>query len=345
VKRLFLLVLIASALLLNAARNVTAEGPSQPNQSTQAQTESQQHNPIPSPPVSPLVQPSPAPPAQRREAVTDDQGREASPSGNDLPAWLEAIATILLVGFALWQMRFIRRSTAATENAANAARDNAKAAKDAAIATERYVEMTEQMVKATKQSAHATELALNAERPFVFVEVLTVSAAEAMSYLITGEPAPSDAQVDITVALSLNNQGKGVAVVNSLKVSLIIATSKLLENRTKPVPLYKRRSEQFEYRIISTEQVRQHRAFCTRVSAKIWEDVKRSRLRLLISGVFRYQDVFGRHFWTRYCFEYRPPTGPQTIGSTGLTLPGTPGYLIVGPDGPEEKKTKHNRYK
>src|SRR5579875_2591185 len=60
---------------------------------------------------------------------------------SDLPAWLQAVATIGLLGFAFWQMRLISRSTTATENAAGAAAENAKAAKDAAEATERYVGM------------------------------------------------------------------------------------------------------------------------------------------------------------------------------------------------------------
>jgi hypothetical protein len=164
----FALILIASALLLSGARNVTAEGPSEPDQRSQTETPAQDHDALASPSPTIINQPAPQPTPNAGATYIYNQYKQSSPLG-DLPTWLEAIATILLVIFAGRQMQFVSRSTTATENAANAASENAKAAKDAAVATERYVEMTAQMVEATKQSAKATEAALHINRPFLLV--------------------------------------------------------------------------------------------------------------------------------------------------------------------------------
>src|ERR1700683_343706 len=95
-KLLSALILIVLALLLGAARNIT----------TEIKTSADQHNPVASPSIPAFVQPPRESSTQSREAVIKNQRSETGPSGDDLPAWLQAISTILLVGFAFWQMRF-----------------------------------------------------------------------------------------------------------------------------------------------------------------------------------------------------------------------------------------------
>jgi hypothetical protein len=136
-------------VLLSTQSSTPAKSPRQTNEGTEAETFAQQRSGVATQPPT-FHQAIPVPTALAGAHHYDNQHYEPRQLG-DLPGWLQAIATILLVIFAAWQMRFVRRGTTATENAANAARDNAKAAKDAAIATERYAEMTEQMVEAAKQ--------------------------------------------------------------------------------------------------------------------------------------------------------------------------------------------------
>lgn len=151
---------------------------------------------------------------------------------SDLPAWLQAVATIGLLGFAFWQMRLISRSTTATENAAGAAAENAKAAKDAAEATERYVGMTEQLVKATKQSADAAELALHIDRPFLLPDNFNFndsSIKKVAKMLKDGTPAlvisKSINPDTVPVAFSIKNHGKGPAVMNEVRARIAVLQS------------------------------------------------------------------------------------------------------------------------
>jgi hypothetical protein len=251
----FASILITSALLLSGARDATAESPSQPNQRSQTETQAQQHYAVASPAPAIVNQPSPKPTANTGATYIYNQYKQASPLG-DFPTWLEAIATILLVIFAGRQMRFVRRSTQATENAAKAASDNAQAARDAAIATERYVEMTEQMVEAAKQSARAAEagtvateqyvkltaelvrtsqetakiaeLALNVERPYVFIETQELKIREttgrglfAATILTTPADAPAT-YAEVSVSFTLKNRGKGIAKITGVKLRLLV---------------------------------------------------------------------------------------------------------------------------
>jgi hypothetical protein len=126
---LWALTLIALALLLSAA-SVTTESPSQPNQGTQTQSPAQQHSSTASPRMPALNQAAAKPTARKGRTNTDYECKQPGPWG-DFPTWLEAIATLGLVGFAAWQMRLIK-------DAAVAAKNNAEAAKlqaDAAIKT------------------------------------------------------------------------------------------------------------------------------------------------------------------------------------------------------------------
>lgn len=135
-KLLSTLILIASALLLSAASNVTAEGPSEPNQRSKTQPSPQAYSQIASPTMTATLQPTATPTAQAGATYTYNEYKQSSPWG-DLPTWLEAIATIGLVVFAFWQMDFVRRSTDSMEAATTAAGKAADTAERALIHAER----------------------------------------------------------------------------------------------------------------------------------------------------------------------------------------------------------------
>jgi hypothetical protein len=116
-----------------------------------------------------------------------------------LPGIVEAVSTLGLLGFALWQMGFVRRSTTATENAANAASENAIASKTA---------------------AEATNKALRAERPYLLVEKINL-------YGFPPKPPSSLDDLDsaITAAtFTLKNYGKGPALIEDVVVKLSIVS-------------------------------------------------------------------------------------------------------------------------
>src|SRR5712692_430857 len=126
-KPLSVLILIASVSLLSAARNVTAEGPSQPNQKTQTETAAQQHDAVASPSPTIIDQPSPAPTPKQTAGNTYNYYYPTKESGDSAGA-ISAFATIGLLIFAGWQTFLVNKT--------------AKAARDAVVATEQYVKLT-----------------------------------------------------------------------------------------------------------------------------------------------------------------------------------------------------------
>jgi hypothetical protein len=318
-----ILILIVSALLLSGARNITAEGPSQPNQSTQTQTPANEHSSVPGPSVSSVHQPTAVATAKPSATYIYNQYKQTSPWG-DVPTWLEAIATILLVIFAGRQMGSVKE-------AANAARDNADAAKDAVVSTKRYVEMTAQMVEATKQSARATELALNAERPYVFIEKqnpamylrITSLMREGPPINVAREPlkykgADESDTADISLTFELRNRGKGVAVVKTVLARMLLGAG-LFENENLALRTIGR-SDGIVRGGISVIGSGES-AECSVIGLSLPLDMVAQIIDLKISLYFaivvRYGDVYGRNFTPGFRFEYR---APAPIPNSSATL-------------------------
>jgi hypothetical protein len=120
-RKSFLLTQIPSALLLNGVGTLRTESPIQLNQGNQTQNRAQQHDATADLSASVVQQPTAARAASSGGTYIHNQYKQSRLLG-DFPTWLEAIATLLLVIFARRQMRFFRRSTDATEKAAEATR-------------------------------------------------------------------------------------------------------------------------------------------------------------------------------------------------------------------------------
>jgi hypothetical protein len=241
IKPLSVLILITSALLLSAANKNSETPKAQPNQNAHAQSPTQQHSPPSDLPVTATLQVTGTPTASHRESNTYNYYYPAK-DGWNWSGIIEAVATLGLLGFALWQMDFVRRSTKATETAAQAASDNAKAAKDAAIATERYVGMTEQLVETTKQTAQIARLALDIERPYVIIESQSLSTrnikggsgstGKFAALLLTTREVDNEADADykqISLTFALKNRGRSVAIIGRPKFRIIeMPTARLI---------------------------------------------------------------------------------------------------------------------
>jgi hypothetical protein len=321
-------ILIVLVLLLSTAGNVTAEGPSQPNQGSQTETAAQDQSAIVSPSPTRFDQQAATPVPACGATNINHQSGQSSPNAN-LASWAEAIATIGLLLFASFQIGFIRRSTRATEDAAKAASDNARAAKDAAIATERYVEMTEQMVEATKQSAKAAALALNAERPYLFVENRNLRYIPKETFLSMVDPTVKTQRTHVLFTFALHNFGKGVAVVNSVRVRLVVRSGPRVD--VEPLPVFpitiaKDSANRPKTRIIGADKIGDQWAEDLDVPNAIWRDILESRLTLIIVAFIKYQDVFRRFYTTRFTATYIPPfksPDPEIPIQDGILWPST----------------------
>lgn len=314
-KPLSALILIASALLLSAASSGATESASQPNQSSQTDTPAQQHNAISGPTVSALNKATAVPTTGAGATYIYNEHYYSSPFGN-LPTWLEAVATIGLLIFACYQMRFVRSST-------TAARDNASAAKEAAIATKEY--------------AKIAALALNAERPYVFVESQELNATEAspLPRLLGGTTAPQEPQMDIAVSFRLRNRGKGVAVIKDVRARLLIT-----DGMYHPVGFRRKFVTAGKVSLRIAERVVGGGEGSEQIVARFtilktdWEKITHLNLYLLVAGLAVYGDVFRRLYTTKFNSGFQPPP-PLII--TGTALPSLKGSLFVAGE-------RHNRF-
>ena len=187
-----LILLIVSTLLLHAVNSRATESPSQPNQRSQAETAAQQHNAVASPPGTAIEQPTTVPTATSGTTNIYNEYKQSSPHG-DFPTWLQAIASIGLAIFAFWQINFVKRTTTASENAAEAARD-------AVIATQQYVELTKDLAATTKQSVELARLSLSTERPYITVTPTLIT------------PTLSGAKI----SFELRNDGNRPAIIKNI---------------------------------------------------------------------------------------------------------------------------------
>jgi hypothetical protein len=305
---LSLLSLALLALYLSA-RNVAAEGPSQPNQSTQTQTPAEEHSSVPSTSISPTYQPTAAPTPHYGTTYIYNEYYQTGPLGN-LPTWLEAIATIGLLVFAGWEVDYVRRSTAATEIASKAASDNAIAAKDAAEATKRYAEVA--------------KLALRAERPFLFIEEQSVhshpiaKSFNSLKELLTGKFERPDITRDtlsqkdkyesaeLQMSFVLFNRGRGIAIIDRIKIKTLLGHGMIKGGKEKMLT-----GGRFEV-TVAAQMLRPDRgakffAPSIEFSLDLFADIVELRKGLLILLLIQCHDVYRRPFTTIQPLAYHPP--------------------------------------
>jgi len=158
---------LLSLILLAAVNSRATESPSQPDQRSRAENAAQQHDAVASPAPTLIEEHSGEPSTTSGATSIYNQYKQSSPNG-DLPTWLQAAASIGLVIFAFWQINFVKRTTTASEHAAQAARD-------AVVATQQYVELTKDLAATTKQSVELARLSLSTERPYITVTPVSIA--------------------------------------------------------------------------------------------------------------------------------------------------------------------------
>lgn len=290
------LILIGFALLLSAASK-GAEEPRQPQQGTYTQAAAKEHSSKARPFPTNIFQSSPQPTANTGGNATYNRYYQSSPFGN-LPAWLEAISTIFLVGFAIWQSRFIRRSTEATEKAATATRD-------AVIVTEKYVELTKEITDANKRAAEAAHLALNAERPYVLlkplrIEVKTEKTPDFIGPLLANPYKQLYKSVTVRyLSVELRNQGKGIAIIEKIYLRQCVAARKdmkIARGETLPIT----------GRIIGSGEVAASGTYVSdRVAPPYFDNPAE---RFAVVGYVSYRDVYDRRYRSTFGYFYNSST-------------------------------------
>jgi hypothetical protein len=284
-KRSFRLILLAAALFLSAETP-----PPQPQQSAPTQSPPQQHSSPSGPSISATLQPASPPSPNHSETQTYNYYYYPEDPWNWSGA-VEALSTLGLLGFALWQMSFVRRSTAATENAAKAASDSAVASKDSANATRNYVEIAERTL-------------YDVQRPWVLA--FTVKWPSGVFPLPIGDdttPAPA------VIAYSFKNFGTTPAWLTDAQ-GLFIKTADL--NNLPPEPVYF--PSDFTHEVVvapdsPTSEVMLPLFPNPMLTPEEIRSVERREWFLYAYGIIKYRDIHGRKHETRWGWVYFVPIG------------------------------------
>jgi hypothetical protein len=298
---------LSMVLALGLALSVNAQSgnPSQPNQSTNTEPHAQQHDAVASPTASALNQSAAVVTASTGATYIYNYYKQSSPCG-DLPSWLEAIATILLVAVAGWQMGFIRRSTAATEEASKAARDNAFAAKESAKATEEYVKISERAL-------------VDVQRPWVLVfEVKWPSGVFPM-------PAELDATPRVvTMRISYKNFGPTPAWITDSFI-LMIKTENMDYLPTEPLYLWGGLENEIPVAPNgATPEIGIALAPKMMLTPEEIRQIERRESFIYAYGIVKYRDVHNREHETRWGSIYFVPRGFDQV--RGFRMAGPKAY-------------------
>ena len=176
--------------------------------------------------------------AELRDIIGEDVAKQKQEHAdhndwNTKPFWimLGLNAALVLVGFAYTVVAYFQLG--AINRQANLTDKMLFETRKAAEATTNYVELTRQMVKAADQSARAADLALNVERPYIFIESQRLSFywGKGGGYLgsviglLTRDLVrqPDSTHIGMDFSFELRNRGKGVALVHDIRMRLVDA--------------------------------------------------------------------------------------------------------------------------
>jgi len=219
---------------------------------------------------------------------------------------------------------FRRRQQEMAETAETAARRNAEMAALAAGWLGDFSRHQQEMAAAAqataRQSVELTTLALNAERPYLFVEeqeigmslpMPTTLAARSMAENIAIEPlryavAGSSNIANVTLRFMLRNRGKGISVVRRIRVRMLLGRG-ALKNTDLKLAAIGTTDGNVRANVIGGGEKAEGFCLGLRLPLQTLDEVRQFNLSLRFVIVVSHADVFGRPFVTTRAFEYRPP--------------------------------------
>jgi len=180
-------------------------------------------------------------------------------------------------------------------------------------------EMTEAAQATARQSIELTTLALNAERPHVFIEeqeiemsvpLPTTLAARTMAENIALEPlryAVDGVDVaNVTLRFMLHNRGKGIAVIRRIRTRMLLGRG-ALGNADLKLTAIGTMDGNVRANVIGGGDKAEGFCFGLRIPLHALDEVRQFNLSLRFVIVVSHVDIFGRPFVASSAFEYRPP--------------------------------------
>jgi hypothetical protein len=321
----YALILIASALLLSAAKQGSAE-PSprptpQPNKSAALSDHqsAQQITPVSTPDIS---QPPPD------TGAPNTKENDGSDTATEVIVFFTVVAGLATAAIAVFNYQLVG-------------------------VTEEMKQATAEAAEAAKQSARAAELLLNAERPYLFVENRTIGMYLRMMASIAAPipNAPSVAEeprkylevdksgkADVQLTFDLRNYGKGPAVVRNIRLRMLLGRG-LDENKYFRLVTIGREEGIIRggRNLIGPGEVAQCSVSGLTLSLETLSEIKDWELSLRFATLVAYTDVYDRRFTQGFPLQYRAPMN--------ATIPGLPSLPSLGPELLPAFRVRRRRYR
>jgi hypothetical protein len=277
----FSLILIASALLLSAARNASGEPHSKQHAS---KVETAGHNDESGGgPVATTVNQS-----ATEKANTGGGGVTYNYNGNfkySVPAnsaegfWkkLGDVATVLstiavaVFTFMLWYV------------------------------SKRQKELMEKAEDISRRSLEVAALALNTDRPYVFIESPQLNHTAEFVDMLRGRPTDRE---HIMFTCNLRNHGNGVALLESVRIRLVVQLAAYQPYSPKTLTIAQDPLHRPKTQVIGAESKVDHWAEGLDIEGSMWRHILRQEVLLIVLGLVEYKDVFRRSHTTKFCLYY-----------------------------------------
>ncbi len=239
---------------------------------------------------------------------------------------LTTLATGLLGDFSRQQKEL---AEAAEASARRSVERTALAAGWLADFSRKQNEIAEAAQTTARQSIEVTTLALNAERPYLFVEeqeiemslpLPTTLAARTMGENIALEPlryagAGSSNVANIMLRFMLRNRGKGIGIVRRIRVRMLLGRG-AVKNTDSKLTTVSTADGSTRATVIGGGEQAECFCFGLRLPLQTLDEVRQFNLSLRFVIVVSHADVFRRPLVTTFPFEYRPPIrSPHFDGS------------------------------
>ncbi len=275
---LLVVILIGFPSGVNAAELPSA----QPNQGASANDESKQGDHQAAKPKPANAQQGPTQTANPSNYQIENYNYNPK-YGWDWSGIIQALATIGLVLFAGWQMVFVKRATKATEEAANAARNNAIVAKISA--------------EATQKNAEAAELALKSDRPYLLVETAKLEGAfkDEKSHEIRER-----SEFRPRATFNFRNYGKGPALIETVVIGL-----RPMKEIPAPGDFTDCKEMSHTINAIMAEKrwiIKTRLGDFLTFSKVDYEAIRNGTIGIIAYGCIQYRDVFKNPYETAFCW-------------------------------------------
>lgn len=195
--------------------------------------------------------------------------------------------------------------------------------------TDEMRRITGEATKAASASAKAAELALNAERPYAFLEKQDITIA--LRVLPSIATLPCEWKVDqqtseIGINFCLRNRGKGVAIIDSVQAKMIVGG---LLTKDKPETIGRRTTDP-RMRFMGSGETTKCSIHGFLIANSVLSRIADLELGLTIFVSVRYSDVFRRSFTMFVPLDYNPP------------LKGPDGQLLHGPFLAQHRRSRYS---